>query len=120
MSNGLVIKQRFPFTFAPNYLQIDSSRNFSPIDIKKFDKFSYGGLLDIMRTLDFNFKTSSIDIPINKQYKNQSQVFDPANTNISFRDISLYFRITSAVYEDIASYQEMITVLEYIQQQNVI
>jgi hypothetical protein len=71
-------------------------------------------------TLDFNFKTASINIPIDKQYKNQSQVFDPANTNISFRDIALYFRITSAYYEDIASYQEMITVLEYIQQQNVI
>jgi len=120
MSNRFVTKERFPFTFAPNYLQIDSSRNFSPIDIQKFDKFSLGGLLDIMRTLDFNFKTASINIPIDKQYKNQSQVFDPANTNISFRDISLYFRITSAYYKDIASYQEMITVLEYIQQQNVI
>jgi hypothetical protein len=120
MSNGLVNSSKFPFTFAPNYLQIDRSRNFSPIDIKKFDKFSLGGLLDIMRILDFNFKTTSINIPIDKQYKNQPKIKNNTNTNISFADLFIYFRIGSAYYEDLASYQEMITVLEYIQQQNVI
>jgi hypothetical protein len=121
MRNDLVISSKFPFTFVPNYLKIDISRNFSsPIDIKKLDKFSFGGLHNIMQALDFNFTTTSINIPIDKQYKNQPQIKNNTNTNISFADLFIYFRIGSAYYEDLASYQEMITVLEYIQQQNVI
>jgi len=122
MKDGLVIRAKFPFTYEPFYLQIDKqSRSFTtPIDIRRFDKFSVGGLLSIILVLDFNFTTTSINIPIDKQYKNQPQIKNNTNTNISFRDLFVYFRIGSDHYEDLASYQEMITVLEYIQQQNVI
>ena len=118
MKDGLKIIPKFSFTFHPLYLQIDASRNFSPIDIRRFDKFSLGGLFNIIQILNCDFKEKIINIPIDKQYKNQSQINNI--NNISFQDLIVYFKLKSTNYDDIASYQEMITVLEYIQQLDII
>jgi hypothetical protein len=82
MKDGLVIKKKFTFTFTPEYLK-DSGN-----DIKKFDKFSIRGLQNIIEILHAEFKQSTIILPKDKQYKNQSQI--KSKSRITFEDLFYY------------------------------
>jgi hypothetical protein len=109
--NNIVKKIKFSITpkFTPKYIDIDSEGNTNDIDLKYWDKYSIGGLINIIKELkiEFIFKTYKVkvDDPLYDYISKELNLDDPEQL---ISDLNL----DASDYDKIPTYTRLLSIFD--------
>jgi len=107
---GSVTELTFPTSYPPKYIgEGDMIGKYSTLFINntdKFDKYSVGGLSQIISTLDLKFNKSLIDLPTHLQYNDIVLI----NTYA----LSFSLKLDSLYYDRVPSYTQIYNILVFL------
>jgi len=101
--DNLVIQIKFPSTYIPEYIK--DGMKIKAIPLEQYLKYSVGGLYNLCRTLNIQYKFDTIEYPIPN--KSGIKILDS-------KDFGKSLQLLNTNYDLIPTYSEMIHILNWI------